>query len=157
MQVAAEPTRRTFIALPLGAVLASGASRRAASQTAAGTVALPRLAVRGVELAPVAVDSAHVDISIAIDLGGDVPLASYMTARPRGLRALQRNAAGAWVVWDERPESLIDNRFGSSGGKLVFAVTGADFSKQSFPVAVSVAYRTSAGVKFGVFTMTPKP
>ena len=56
-----------------------------------------------------------------------------------------------------RPESLIDNRFASSDGKLIFAVTGADFSKQSFPIAISVAYRTLAGVKFGLISMTPKP
>ena len=153
MQVAAKSTRRALILLPLGAGPVSNASRWAASQTAASTAALPRLAVAGVELAPVAVDPAHIDISITIDLGGNVPLTSYRTAQPRGLLALQRGASGARVGRNERPESLIDNRLASSGGKLVFAVTRAVFSKQSFPVALSVAYSRPAGVKFGVFTL----
>jgi hypothetical protein len=83
-------------------------------------------------------------------------MASYMAARPRGLPAVQRTAAGAWVVWDQRTESLIDNRFASSGGRLVFAATGDNFWTQSFPIALELAYRTPAGVKFGVLTVTSK-
>jgi hypothetical protein len=145
--------RRTVITIALTA-LVSGPSRRAASQTAAGASALPRLSYFGTELAPVTVDPTHVDVNVTVDLAGDRPIASYMAARPRGLPALQRTAAGAWVAWDQRTQSLIDNRFASSGGHLVFAVTGVNFRAQSFPIALEVAYRTPAGVKFGVLTMT---
>jgi hypothetical protein len=51
---------------------------------------------------------------------------------------------------------LIDNRFASSGGRLVFAATGDNFWTQSFPIALELAYRTPAGVKFGVLTVTSK-
>ena len=107
--------RRAVFAFPLSALM-SGTSRRTASQAAPGTAALPRLSYAGTEIAPVTVDPAHVDIRVTIDLAGDRPMASYMAARPRGLPAVQRTAAGAWVVWDQRTESLIDNRFASSGG-----------------------------------------
>jgi hypothetical protein len=153
--VALKLPRRAVLAFPLSALM-SGASRRAASQAALGTAALPRLSYAGTEIAPVTVDPAHVDIRVTIDLAGDRPMASYMAARPRGLPAVQRTAAGAWVVWDQRTESLIDNRFASSGGRLVFAVTGDNFSTQSFPIAIELAYRTPAGVKFGVLTVTSK-
>jgi hypothetical protein len=153
-RLAAQPPRRAVIAIALGA-LVSGPIR-AASQTAPGTQALPRLSYFGAELAPVTVDPRHVDINVTVDLAGDRPIASYIAARPRGTPALQRTVAGAWVAWDQRVQSLIDNRFASSGGHLVFAVTGANFAAQSFPIALEVAYRTPAGVKFGVLTMTPE-
>jgi hypothetical protein len=153
--VALKLPRRAVLAFPLSALM-SGASRRAASQAALGTAALPRLSYAGTEIAPVTVDPAHVDIRVTIDLAGDRPMASYMAARPRGLPAVQRTAAGAWVVWDQRTESLIDNRFASSGGRLVFAATWDNFSTQSFPIALELAYRTPAGVKFGVLTVTSK-
>jgi len=102
----------------------------------------------------VTVDPAHVDINVTVDLAGDRPMASYMAIRPRGLLALQRTPAGGWVPWDQRTQSLIDNRFASSGGHLVFAVAGANFRVQSFPISLEVAYRTPAGVKFGILTMT---
>ena len=147
--------RRAVIAFPLS-VLMSGTSRWAASQTALGTAALPRLSYAGTELAPVTVDPAHVDIGVTVDLAGDRPMASYMAARPRGLPALQRTPTGVWAAWDQQTQSLIDNRFAWSGGHLVFAVNGANFRAQSFPIALEIAYRTPAGVKFGVLTVTSK-
>jgi hypothetical protein len=151
-----ELSRRAMIAFPLS-VLVSGAGRAATSQLMSCTAApLPRLSYAGTELAPVVVDRADVNISVTVDLAGDHPKATYITARPRGMPALQRTAAGAWVAWDQRTQSLIDNRFAPSGPHLVFAFFGTNFSRQSFPVTLSVAYRTLAGVKFGVLTITPK-
>jgi hypothetical protein len=147
--------RRAVIAFPLTALM-SATSRWAASQTASGSAALPQLSYAGTELAPVTVDPAQVDIKFAVDLAGDRPMASYMAIRPRGLPALQRTPAGGWVPWDQRTQSLIDNRFASSGSHLVFAIIGANFRVQSFPISLEVAYRTPAGVKFGILTMTPK-
>jgi hypothetical protein len=147
--------RRAMIALPLSA-LVLGASRWAACQTATGSAALPQLSYAGTELAPMTVDAEQVDINVIVDLAGDRPMASYMAIRPRGLPALQRTPGGGWVPWDQRPQSLIDNRFASSGGHLVFAVTGANFRVQSFPISLEVAYRTPAGMKFGILTLTSK-
>jgi hypothetical protein len=145
--------RRAVIAFPLSALM-SGASRWAACQIVSGSAALPQLSYTGTTLAPVTVDPAHVDVNVVVDLAGDRPMASYMAIRPRGLPALQRTPAGGWVPWDQRTQSLIDNRFASSGGRLVFAVAGANFRVQSFPISLEVAYRTPAGVKFGILTMT---
>ncbi len=150
-----ELSRRAMIAFPFS-MLISGAGRGATLQTMSCRAALPRLSYAGTELAPVTVDRANVNVSVTVDLAGDHPRATYITARPRGMPALQRTAGGAWVAWDQRTQSLIDNRFAPSGPHLVFAFAGANFAKQSFPVALSVAYRTLAGVKFGVLTMTSK-
>jgi hypothetical protein len=144
-----------MVAFPLSALIL-GASRWAACQTASGSAALPQLSYAGTELAPVTVDPAQADINVIVDLAGDRPMASYMAIRPRGLSALQRTPAGGWVPWDQRTQSLIDNRFASSGGHLFFAVAGANFRVQSFPISLEVAYRTPAGVKFGVLTITSK-
>ena len=143
--------RRAVIVFPLSGLMLS-AGRWATCQTAA----LPQLSYAGTELAPVTVDPARVDINVVVELAGDRPMASYMAIRPRGLPALQRTPAGGWVPWDQRTQSLIDNRFASSGGHLVFAIIGANFRLQSFPISLEVAYRIPAGVKFGMLTMTPK-
>jgi len=155
MRIAPALSRRTLIALPFGGLISS-ASRGAMSQTYSASTALPQLSYEGVELTSLTVDPARADIRIIVDLAGDRPMASYMAARPRGLPALQRTATGDWVLWDQHTQSLIDNRFASSGGHIVFAVAGANFSRQSFPLALEVAYRTPAGVKFGVLTLTSK-
>lgn len=128
----------------------------AASQTALGKGGLPRLSYAGTEIAAVTVNSANVNFRVVVDLAGDRPMATYMAIRPRGMRALQRTATGAWVAWDQQPQHLIDNRFQPSAGHLVFPVTGANFTAQSFPIALEVAYRMPAGVKFGVLSLTPK-
>jgi hypothetical protein len=143
--------RRVVIALPLSMML--GSNRWAAAQTAPYAAPLPRLSYTGIELAPLTVNRAYVDIHVVVDLADDLPTASYMTARPRGMPALQRTDTGAWVAWDERTENLIDNQFESSNGQLLFVVRGADFSRQSFPVELEVAYGTLSGVKFGLLTM----
>ena len=145
-------SRRAVIALPVTAVVSSVA-RRAASQTMTGGAPLPRLSYSGTELAPVVVDRAFVNLGVTVDLAGDRPMATYMAARPQGMPAFQRTPGGGWVAWDQRTESLIDNRFASSGGHLSFVVAGANFRRQSFPISLEVAYRTPAGVKFGVLTM----
>jgi hypothetical protein len=144
-----------LIMLPFAGLMSS-ASRLAVSQTYSAGGALPQLSYAGVELTSLTVDPAHVDIRITVDLAGDRPMASYMAVRPRGLPALQRTAAGDWVPWDGQTQSWIDNRFASSGGHIVFAVTGANFSRQSFPLALEIAYRTPAGVKFGVLNLMSK-
>src|SRR5262249_15234206 len=126
--------------------------RWAESETMSGGATLPRLSYSGTELAPIIVDRAFVNISVKVDLAGDRPIATYMAARPRGMPAFQLTPSG-WVRWDQRTESLISNRFASSGGYLFFVVTGANFRAQSFPIELEVAYRMPAGVKFGVLTM----
>jgi hypothetical protein len=151
-RAAVQLSRRAVIALP-ASVIISGAARWAASQTVPSGATLPRLSYSGIELAPVIVDRAFVNISVTVDLAGDRPMATYMAARPRGMPAFQRTPGGGWVAWDQRPASLIDNRFPSSAGHLFFVVTGANFRAQSFPIALEVAYRTPAGVKFGVLAM----
>jgi hypothetical protein len=149
---AGQLSRRAMIALPVS-VIVSSAARWAASQTVTGGTTLPRLSYSGTELAPVIVDRAFVNLGVTVDLAGDRPMATYLAARPRGMPAFQRTPGGGWVAWDQRTESLIDNRFASSGGHLFFVLTGANFRAQSFPISLEVAYRTPAGVKFGVLTM----
>jgi hypothetical protein len=153
LRAAAQLSRRAVIAVPVSAIISSAARWAAAETTPGGGTTLPRLSYSGTALAAVSVDRAFVNISVTVDLAGDRPMATYMAARPRGMPALQRTPEGAWIRWDQRPESLIDNRFASSAGHIFFVVTGANFRAQSFPISLEVAYRIPAGVKFGVLTM----
>jgi hypothetical protein len=157
MRAAAARLRQASFGLLFAGALLLDVGFWPAAQAIPGVEQMPRLSLAGLALAPVAIDPARMAFSVTVDLQRDVPLASYVTARPRGLPALQRTAAGAWVAWDGRAQSLIDNRFPWRVGQMTFAVAPAAFSRQSFPVSVWVAYRTSAGLKFGIFTVVPKP
>jgi hypothetical protein len=154
---AAARWRRATLWLLLAGAPFFDAGSWAVAQAIPNVQQLPRLTLAGVELTPVTIDPAQMAFSVTVDLQSDVPLASYVTARPRGSPALQRTKAGAWVAWDEHAESLIDNGFPPAHGQLNFAVAAAASPDPSFPVTVWVAYRTVAGLKFGIFAVVPKP
>ena len=109
----------------------------------------------GNALADVRIDPRQADIARTIDLAGDVPVATYVMAHQSAGPSLQRTDLGAWVPWDGRKESLIDNRFGPSDQRLTFEVVRGDLSNELFPITFTIAYRTTAAFKFGVFQATP--
>ena len=114
------------------------------------------LTVNGATLVDIVVDAANANIVRSIDLGGDVPLASYVMAHMPDGKSLQRTNLGYWIPWDGRTESLIDNGFVAGSGTLIFKVLRQDISDRFFPITIVLAYRTASNVKFGVFQVSPQ-
>ncbi len=113
------------------------------------------LTSEGVSLDTIKIDPGDADIIRTIDLAGDSPSATYVTRRTvSGLRQ-QRTPLGEWIPWDGNVEMLKDNGFPEAGGKMVFDIFHGDLSNEFFPVNFSVAYRTEAGLRFGVFQVIP--
>jgi hypothetical protein len=148
-------------ALALAAGVGLGGSPGSAQMSPPGAgpspLGAPALTVAGAALPDVNASLAPINLNISVQLQGDVPSATYVSARIGTSQLVQRTASGQWVPWDGRPETRIDNQFAAAGGNLTFVVTGADFSGPKFPVAVFIGYQTSAGLKFGYFTVTAKP
>ncbi len=127
---------------------------------AAGAAAAEKLTVAGAALADVTVNPATVattGISRTIELSGDAPAATFVTAHLPDGKHLQRSNLGYWLPWDGDVDSLIDNRLPLNGdGTVTFKVVKEDLSDKMFPIAVTLAYTVGEQVKFGVFQILPQ-
>jgi hypothetical protein len=124
----------------------------------AGTAAAQdRLSAQGVMLSQVRVIPASAAIQRIVQLdAGEVVTATYISLRTNDGRYLQRNNDGYWLPWSGQSAVLLDNRLQPVGSLLTFKVLKQDISDQSFPLTVSIAYRTAAGIKFGMFEVMPQ-
>lgn len=125
-----------------------------------GAAAAEKLSTAGTALTDVAVDPAAVatsGVARVIDLSGDVPTATFVTAHLPDGKHLQRSNLGYWLPWNGDADSLIDNRLPLNGdGTVTFKVVKEDLSDKMFPIAVTLAYSVGAQVKFGVFQILPQ-
>lgn len=131
--------------------LSTGGIWAVAGTLVAGMAAAADLSESGVVLSDVTVAPATAEVVKTIDLEGDVPVGTYVTASMPDGRRLMRNANGFWVDWDGRQATLVDNGFTPSGGRLTYKVLKEDLSGRLFPIRVTVAYKVGETVKFGVF------
>jgi hypothetical protein len=124
----------------------------------AGTAAAQdRLTTQGVMLSRVnvTVSNAVVQRTVQLDAGEAVS-ATYVSMRTNDGRYLQRTNEGYWMPWSGGQAALADNRLQPVGNLLTFKVLKQDLSDQSFPLTITISYRTAAGVKFGMFEVMPQ-
>ncbi len=115
-----------------------------------------KLILEGAALSTITVNRSDAKITRTVDLGEDSPLATHAMRRTGTGSALQRTFDGTWIPWDGSVETLTDNGFAESGRKLTFDLFNGDLSNEFFPINYTVAYRTEAGLKFGVFQVMPR-
>lgn len=119
-----------------------------------GAFAQDRLTEIGARLSAVGVDKTRVTVSRTVAPGADVVTGTYVTAHTASGRALRRNHLGFWMPWDGRLTSMADNRFPVADGLIKFKILkDEDMSAELFPVRITLAYRTQAALKFGVFEL----
>ena len=143
--------RRWAASLRRAALAAVVASALGAAEAGAET-----LSEAGSVLADMAVNVVTAEITRTVDLAGDAPVATHVTAHVSNGTALQRTNLGYWVPWNGRVAELIDNHFAPSGTTLTFKILNEDISGQFFPITITLAYRTAVGLKFGVFQISPR-
>lgn len=114
------------------------------------------LSLAGVELSPLRVAASDAKVIRTVGIYDDRPISTHVLQSVSGLPIKQRTEAGQWVDWDGNPDSLIDNRFTPVDGWLTFRVLRADLTASPFPVNFIIAYKTEAGLKFGVFNIVPQ-
>jgi hypothetical protein len=108
------------------------------------------LAGDAVSLGRLRVDQITLPFSVTVELDGDVPTGTYVTARFQNNTPRQRLASGYWVPWDETLSSLHDNGFPASGdGTLTFDIVDETLSGQFLPIVFTVSYQHEGGLKSG--------
>lgn len=115
-----------------------------------------KLLLEGAALPTITVNPSDGKIARTVDLGEDSLLATHAMRRTGAGFALQRTFDGTWIPWDGSVKTLTDNGFAESGRKLTFDLFNGDLSNEFFPINYTVAYRTEAGLKFGVFQVMPR-
>ena len=115
-----------------------------------------KLLLEGAALSTITVNPSGAKITRTVDLGEDSPLATHAMRRTGTGSALQRTFDGTWIPWDGSVGTLTDNGFAESDRELTFDLFNGDLSNEFFPINYTVAYRTEAGLKFGVFQVTPR-
>jgi hypothetical protein len=144
--------RRQRLAMTAVVSLAFGSLPAFASTASAGDT----LSESGARLSAIAVSPGAQDVRRSVDLSGDQPIASYVTARSPAGAMLMRTRQGYWLPWSGRTEELSDTGASAKDGKLEFKILKEDLGAASLPITVSIGYRTAAGVKFGTFDITAK-
>ena len=114
------------------------------------------LTATGARLAPVVAAPGINDIRRSVDLQGDQPSISFVTARTAGGALLIRTRNGYFLPWSGRDEDLTDCGFAPANGTLEFKILKQDLADMLMPVTVTVGYRTAGGVKFGTFEIGAK-
>jgi len=90
------------------------------------------------------------NVYFTINLNGDIPLATYVTARFQNNQPRQRLANGYWIEWEENFESLNDNGFSPSiDDTLTFEIVGEEITNTYLPVFFTISYLTLEGLKSG--------
>lgn len=148
---------RARLALASAFLLWLAASSAGADAINAPPLSAP-LTATGTQLATLRADPKSVDISRSVPLAGDVPIASYIAFRPASTNSFfQRNDLGAWVLWDGKIETLINNGYQPANGVLGFVAAAIDLSPYMFPLTVIIAYWTGSELKVGQFDVESLP
>lgn len=135
-------------AMALALLLAAGLPAFPATAVQAGDV----LTTEGARLEPSFVSPGAVaDVRRMVTLNGDVPLATYLTARSVAGTNFVRTRQGYWLPWSGRVEDLADAGFQAQSGTIEFKLLKEDLPRAQLPITVSIGYRAAAGVKFGTF------
>jgi hypothetical protein len=92
--------------------------------------------------------------SISIKLNGDIPLATYVTARFQNNQPKQRLANSLWVDWDEKVETLQNNGFIPTGDDLlIFNIFEEKLNLSFLPLIITISYINHDNLKSGYFVV----
>ena len=113
-----------------------------------------KLVTWGSVLPNATIDSNRASLNIQVNVGGDVPLETHITAHTPAGNVLQRTNLGYWVPWSGKLGDLVNTFSPKSGSKINFKIfKDDDLSQELFPIKIMVAYRTRTELKFGVFDL----
>ena len=112
------------------------------------------LSAQGATFSSIKVTPASVTLELQIDLQGDTPIATHVSAHPSGGGAAMRSNLGYWVPWDGNLGNLADTHAPVSNGIARFKLfSQEDLSGELFPIRITLSYRTESAFKFGVFEL----
>ena len=100
------------------------------------------------------IDTNRASLNVQVEIGGDIPLKTHITAHTPAGNMLQRTNLGYWVPWSGKLDDLMDTFSPKSNNAINFKIfKDEDLSEELFPIKIMVAYRTATELKFGVFDL----
>ena len=100
------------------------------------------------------IDTNRASLNVQVEIGGDIPLKTHITAHTPAGNMLQRTNLGYWVPWSGKLDDLMDTFSPKSDNAINFKIfKDEDLSEELFPIKIMVAYRTATELKFGVFDL----
>jgi len=90
--------------------------------------------------------------SINVKLNGDIPLATYVSARFQNNQPKQRLANSLWIDWNERVETLQNNGFvPNENDMLIFDIFDERLDSTFLPIIITISYLDHDNLKSGYF------
>ena len=90
--------------------------------------------------------------SINVKLNGDIPLATYVSARFQNNQPKQRLANSLWIDWNERVETLQNNGFTpNENDMLIFDIFEERLDSTFLPIIITISYLDHDNLKSGYF------
>ena len=90
--------------------------------------------------------------SINVKLNGDIPLATYVSARFQNNQPKQRLANSLWIDWNERVETLQNNGFvPNENDMLIFDIFEERLDSTFLPIIITISYLDHDNLKSGYF------
>lgn len=90
--------------------------------------------------------------SINVKLNGDIPLATYVSARFQNNQPKQRLANSLWIDWNERVETLQNNGFvPNENDMLIFDIFEEKLDYTFLPIIITISYLDHDSLKSGYY------
>lgn len=90
--------------------------------------------------------------SVNVKLNGDIPLATYVTARFQNNQPKQRLANSLWIDWNERVETLRSNNFlPTENDTLIFDIFDERMDSFFMPIIITISYLENNNLKSGFY------
>ena len=90
--------------------------------------------------------------SINVKLNGDIPLATYVSARFQNNQPKQRLANSLWIDWNERVETLQNNGFApTENDMLIFDIFEEKLDYTFLPIIITISYLGHDSLKSGYY------
>ena len=90
--------------------------------------------------------------SINVKLNGDIPLATYVSARFQNNQPKQRLANSLWIDWNERVETLQNNGFvPTENDMLIFDIFEEKLDYSFLPIIITISYLGHDSLKSGYY------
>lgn len=127
------------------------AAGAALSLMVGGAFAADRLSQDGVELSATSFPAGGA-LEARVDAGGDDVVSVHAILRPASTNIQwMRDRDGFWTEWNGRRDDLIESAARREGDELVFKIFDAPPPGVTSMI-VTIAYRTSDGIKYGWFS-----
>lgn len=92
-------------------------------------------------------------LSVSVDLGDDVPVATHVVARFQNNQPLMLGRDGLWAPWNGDLQHIDEAAAEAAGKKLTFRIFDKTPDGLFYPVSFTVIYRTDAAIKSGTVTV----